>query len=84
MLGGSGEDAPDVHARCEKGKAMSEWQPIKTVPKDGTPVVLAEWSEHLKRWQFRVSYWRNYMPGFGEGFGWIGHAPTHWMPEPPR
>lgn len=58
------------------------WQPIETAPKDGTVVVLAEWSDYHGAWQFGTGYWRRYLPGFGDGFGWIGHAPTHWMPLP--
>lgn len=59
-----------------------KWQPIETAPRDGTHVVLAEWSEYAGKWQFETSYWRTYFGHYGEGFGWSGHAPTHWMPLP--
>ena len=61
----------------------SGWHPIATAPKDGTEVVLAEWSDYSDCWKFGVSHWRKYLfPEDGEGFGWIGHSPTHWMPLP--
>lgn len=69
---------------------MSEWQDIKTAPKDGTSVMLhcsdgyicvGEWSENLN---------------YDDKSGWTDHGveswtyeqyrfidPTHWQPLPP-
>jgi hypothetical protein len=57
---------------------MSEWQPIESAPKDGTPVLL--WT---KEWGAVV--------GRHDGYGIFGVSPpgeemlggaTHWMPLP--
>lgn len=67
---------------------MSEWQPIETAPKDGTPILVAcPYSSGVAvenvRWidRPRARGWRfhNYGPA-------LGVQPTHWMPlpEPPK
>jgi hypothetical protein len=63
--------------------ATPGWQPIATAPKDGTRIAVAAYDGEV--WQFRTDYWRDYWRGQGQGFGWIGVEPTHWMslPEPP-
>lgn len=79
-------NADSVHLTEAKGTAESRseaWQPIATAPKDGTVVVLADWSDYHQWWSFTTSYWRRYLDDFGEGFGWVGHEPTHWAPLPP-
>lgn len=71
---------------------MSDWQPIETAPKDGTPVILylrapwsrvemAQWYEPWKSWQANI-----YEMIEGDEVLGIGSAiPTHWMllPAPP-
>ena len=65
---------------------MTEWQPIETAPKDGTPVLL---------WPFAPQdFWAGYAPqevclGFNAlDEGWFNpeqrcaFEPTHWMPLP--
>jgi hypothetical protein len=59
---------------------MSEWQPIETAPKDGTPVDLwtaedgrfadACWNSTRRRWETQWERLAN-------------SVPTHWMPLPP-
>lgn len=67
---------------------MSEWQPIETAPKDGTPVLLYEPSEdptvHVAEWG--IGDW--HLCDFDPGYDLVQRAvnPTHWMPlpEPPN
>jgi len=69
---------------------MSEWQPILTAPRDGTPIILfsadvdedmgqiwiARWSEAHK--------WRDYGWEYRGGGSWCyANTPSHWMPLPP-
>ena len=72
---------------------MSEWQPISTAPRDGTPILIARKDETfgwVRGWATWVdvrgiSGWLSH--GFCEIPGNLGLAhPTHWMPlpEPPR
>lgn len=75
---------------------MSEWQPIETAPKDGTPVDL--WIQIYETrgyratgCEYRDSEWQHYsLPEFGHSIelchvDWQ-HLATHWMPmpEPPK
>lgn len=72
---------------------MSEWQPIETVPKDETWVLLYfpdfTWAAEANG--VILAFWSN------DGHGWFDseaasnaldeeHQPTHWMPlpEPPK
>ena len=75
---------------------MSEWQPISTAPKDGTPIlvfpgllghpIVAAWERPAKHPpRGRVGNW-------SDNFGFwrvvltnkaTPYIPTHWMPLPP-
>lgn len=80
-----GEELEEVAMKAWNTRANSqEWQPIETVPKDGTEVLLAHdltgvvWTdEWMSRWG-ASGCWRQYeawQKGLIEG-------PTHWMPLP--
>lgn len=72
---------------------MSEWPPIETAPKDGTPIVLfgTLWNDPAQRPRACVSWyclrcedspahalgWFFSAPGYTNGFN-----PSHWMPLP--
>jgi hypothetical protein len=63
---------------------MTDWQPIETVPKDGTPVDL--WSDlHQRHWTDCVwkeeKWWH-----FGSVYQAYEFEPTYWMhpPGPPK
>jgi hypothetical protein len=69
---------------------MSEWQPIETAPKDGTPIIVATsapgfyprsgwWSDRFGEWVVREneSGATRLCPDYA------GVALTHWMPLPP-
>ena len=65
---------------------MSEWQPIDTAPKDGTPILAYRADHYGKFGNCCVTYWRtnkngNSYTGFGE-FNPTYWPPTHWMPLP--
>ena len=64
---------------------MSEWQPIKTAPKDGSKILVylppREKSDGSGVWDavYTVSHW------YAPGRYWWDHSmskPTHWMPLP--
>jgi hypothetical protein len=80
-------------------RSKSEWQPIETAPKDGTPILarlgpfvyIVFWSDDSKLkspipwWEMGSAEWENNK--------WIGYheeyyaaSPTHWMalPEGPK
>ena len=68
---------------------MSEWQPIETAPKDGTPIIVARhmpswgWVRGWATWESvcGISGWLS--RGFFNPPGELGLAhPTHWMPLP--
>lgn len=75
---------------------MSEWQPIETAPKDGTPV--DGWCIHLTRpdeypgWRHTGIWWEGgawlTRPGRFSDYVWAVEDPanvikvTHWMPLP--
>lgn len=72
---------------------MSEWQPIETAPKDGTPILV--FSPYEKRDEPTNIIVARYGTANGEEFwdyceemlsnvsGEIDPSPTHWMPLPP-
>jgi hypothetical protein len=62
---------------------MSEWQPIETAPKDGTPVFIA-WAGtnfHPMVAHAEDGVWGYLMPDLA--FYHASRPPTHWMPLPP-
>jgi Protein of unknown function (DUF551) len=75
---------------------MNDWQPIKTAPKDGTPILLW-WKGCTKpavgKWEIDETYEDRKRPAVPEGWRCDGDACiptnqlncTHWMPlpEPP-
>lgn len=71
---------------------MSEWQPIKTAPKDGTEIQLwAVLTSNKKGQWWPKCYWGGnfgidwWMAIDEEGEGVLEKSawkPTHWMPEP--
>jgi hypothetical protein len=76
---------------------MSDWQPIKTAPKDGTRVLLVwEYGLVLAHWTDDAAFKQcAFGPGWevdrSEGDCWYAFSlrpdqPTHWMPlpEPPK
>jgi len=63
---------------------MSEWQPIETAPKDGTPILLGIAGPHY--WP-RSAWWcldeeRWVVHKGGRFSAWFDIPPTHWMPLP--
>lgn len=77
---------------------MSEWQPIKTAPKDGTWVLIkgGKPREGFYSWEkidgddrpvvakFMTDYWDGYWTYAYWNSGWNStyKKPTHWMPLP--
>lgn len=76
---------------------MTDWQPISTAPKDGTPVIVAVPTKDLDGFHVGEAYYdpENYEGGdwwwAGTGYGdYHGgpisdinfHQPSHWMPLP--
>lgn len=62
-----------------------EWEPIRTAPKDGTPIVVIAkngggfWTLPI------VTWWENKLNGYwwaDEGKV-LYHAPLYWLPIPP-
>lgn len=74
---------------------MSEWMPISTAPKDGTPFLA--WAylhddggpmyEDRRSFMGELPFY--YILFWREPYGWVGwldggiDGPTHWMPLPP-
>ncbi len=58
---------------------MSQWETIKTAPKDGT-LILA-WTVEGDR--PCVLAWRTYRWDDDSGDSYQDYQPTHWMPLPP-
>lgn len=65
---------------------MSEWRPIETAPKDGTPVLLwvgvgmsEPWAQTARWVNEPESGWSGWVDTY-EGFDLA--EPTHWMPLP--
>ena len=77
--------AHELLAEVKRLKALHEWQPIETAPKDGTRVLAfcrGEW--HVMLWEDGAG-WAVRSDALDGFVGIEGHDPTHWMhlPEPP-
>ena len=64
---------------------MSEWQPIDTAPKDGTPFIGAiQWD--ADEWEILRMVWSestaNFIDATYAPFAESQEQPTHWMPLP--
>lgn len=63
------------------------WQPIKTAPKDGTPILTFS-TECVVSEDFLVCWWSE-TKAERSGFGWCAYevnhmlSPDFWMPLPP-
>lgn len=82
---------------AERGKGMSEWQPIETAPKDGTEILLlfTEPPFGAGDTNIAVGFWSNTTSVWDEETPWFaseadskpltafGAKATHWMPLPP-
>ncbi len=100
-----GTQSPDSHyhamvAENARLKALTEWRPIETAPKDGDPIIICGFSGD--DWDFAVAFWHDdpntcitcgynsNTPNWhlcltlGEFFD--DFEPTHWLPlpEPPE
>lgn len=64
---------------------MSEWKPIETAPKDGSPVLAFFGPRHIEGvfWDDAPGVWCFYSDG---DITFPYKQPTHWMPlpEPPK
>jgi len=63
---------------------MSEWQPIETAPKNGTPIICFTPDENFsEKTGFDLIWWE---PSEGAWFygaaDFFSASPTHWMPLP--
>ena len=72
---------------------MSEWQPIETAPKDGTPVLVAQPRDKHGWWIDVAENFYEVDEHLDATDKWLGREshsvscrPTHWMPlpEPPK
>lgn len=76
---------------------MNDWQPIKTAPKDGTPIDVWVPGEFAERWcdvawaksrHQCISQYCDSCPADLDVYGWRDPLsderlePTHWMPRP--
>ena len=95
-MSASDETVIDVWGRLpERG---SPWQPIETAPKDGSMVLLLEFT-NLDDYNTQVSVglwtdlhaghvvndemvWADWAAGLNEDDEWSALNPTHWMPLP--
>lgn len=64
--------------------AMAEWQPIETIPMDGTPVLVWVPDDGLfRRSNVQVANYRPNVKIIGNVFAFdLKKQPTHWMPCP--
>lgn len=81
--------AQQIQAQHDQDDSMSNWNPIDTAPKDGTPVRLMcesqpSYGEHLMKWSKRNKRWECKVFAIMRAVtGWWDEAaapPTHWQP----
>ena len=69
---------------------MSEWQPIETAPREGSPFLGAVYWADTGEWEILRMAWNETAGRFGDAtyapFIHDQEQPTHWMPlpEPPK
>lgn len=56
---------------------MSDWQPIQTAPKDGTPII-----GHWEGYKRPCVMWWNFADKAFESWADRNEEPSHWMPLP--
>lgn len=67
--------AAEQATEIERLRSLSEWRPIESAPKDGTPVLL------LAGVTKNVGWWA--VDKWSYGGGRWGNDVTHWLPLPP-
>ena len=75
-----------------EARALTEWRPIETAPRDGTQVILCgDYSTDLTIARWDGKHWRcvadgydavEYMSDFGTEYRTF-EVPSHWLPLPP-
>lgn len=68
--------------RMAAERAVVEWQPIETAPRDGTAILA--YGEHLPTYFYAIIFERGEWKYCSQGKGWAAPPgmPTHWMPLP--
>lgn len=61
---------------------MSDWQPIDTVPKNGSQFLGFEWSAERQAGAFVLARWSDMYDEFEDEYGSGVDRLTHWMPLP--
>lgn len=62
---------------------MSEWQPIDTAPKDGTPALFCVWNDETQDvLPITSGFWSRLSNRWFSEISGHGIKPTHWMPLP--
>lgn len=83
---GLGSDVRFLLSEIDRLKALHEWQPIETVPKDGEPILGCHQIQNVDGEQAWTAskvlvHWKAGWTCFETGKVEI-HAPTRWMPLP--
>ena len=61
---------------------MSDWRPMETAPKDGTPVLIYFPRIGSQRRGQAVAYYHRVSGSWVTHPGMYNRSPTHWMPLP--